>query len=343
MKAAVLTGIEKIEIADMPAPAIQGDKDVLIRVQRVGLCGSDMHYYRTGKIGSQVVEFPFVVGHECAGQVEQVGSGVKMVKVGDRVAVDPAVSCNQCDQCRAGRGNTCRKLKFLGCPGQMPGALCEYLVMPEQSCFPAGAISLDQAVLTEPLAISLYAVNQAQLDKHSDMAVLGAGPIGLGCILFGVAASGGKCFATELIAERIEAAAKAGADYVFNPKSKDIAKSILAKCSAGVDVVFECAGRQETLDEAVEILKPGGKLMMIGIPEQDRVSFVIDRIRRKELTMINVRRQNECTDQAVEMVADGQLDADFMITHHFDISQIAEAFDIVANYRDGVIKAMVKI
>src|SRR5208282_5011149 len=131
MKAALLTGIRQFEIGQVPEPEIVKDTDVLIRIKTVGVCGSDIHYYTTGRIGSQIIQFPFVVGHEAAGIVEQVGKRVTKVKSGQRIAIDPAVYCGHCDQCRAGRENTCRKLLFLGCPKQLEGALCKYLVLPE--------------------------------------------------------------------------------------------------------------------------------------------------------------------------------------------------------------------
>ncbi|MCL5020562.1 MAG: alcohol dehydrogenase catalytic domain-containing protein [Bacteroidetes bacterium] len=129
MKAALLTEPGKFEIRQLPDPKIENDTDVLIRVKTVGVCGSDMHYYTTGRIGSQVVKYPFIVGHEAAGVVEKTGNGVTRVKPGQRIAIDPAVSCGKCDQCKSGRENTCRKLRFLGAPQQPDGAQCEYVVL----------------------------------------------------------------------------------------------------------------------------------------------------------------------------------------------------------------------
>ena len=136
---------------------------------------------------------------------------------------------------------------------------------------------------------------------------------------------------------------EAGADRVGNPNTEDVVAGILKQEPAGVDVVFECAGQQDALDQAVEMLKPGGKLMVIGIPREPRVSFCPDLIRRKEISIINVRRQNHCTQKAIELLAGGKADLDFMITHTFDFEQTAEAFDLVANYRDGVVKALIKV
>jgi L-iditol 2-dehydrogenase len=167
MKKSVLTGINKIEIIESPIPVIRSDNDVLIRMTVVGVCGSDIHYYRTGRIGSQIVQYPFTVGHEGAGVVEAVGAAVTAVKIGDRVAVEPSIACGHCDQCLAGRPHTCRNNLFLGCPGQVEGNLAEYIIMPESQCvLLEDHQNIDDGATSEPLAIGLYAVKQAHLEGH---------------------------------------------------------------------------------------------------------------------------------------------------------------------------------
>lgn len=344
MKAVVLTGIRQMEIQNWPDPALEKDTDVLLKIERVGVCGSDVHYYETGRIGSQVVEYPYIVGHECAATVAAVGDSVSSVKVGDPVVVEPAVSCHDCDQCQRGRENTCCNLRFLGTPGQGPGCLCEYIVMPQECCFPTnGKLSFEQGVLCEPLAIAVYSVKQSHLVGGSNVAILGAGPIGLSCLVSARAAGAGDIYMTEKIAERIEVAKAGGATWVGNPDEQDIVKDILEQKPAGLDIVYECAGQQETIDEAVELLTPGGTLMLIGIPREDRISLSIDKIRRKEITIVNVRRQNNCTAEAMDLVASGRIDVDFMITHRFKLDQAKEAFDLVAEYQDGVVKALIEL
>ncbi len=344
MKAMLLTGIRQMELADVPEPKIEKDYDVLLKIERVGVCGSDVHYYEDGKIGSQVVEFPFIIGHECSATVKEVGSSVTRVRVGDEVAVDPAVSCFNCYQCNLGRENTCYNLRFLGTPGQGNGCLCEYIVMPEESCFPTkGAVNFDQAVISEPLAIAAYSVNRAQVSDNSNVAILGAGPVGL-CTFVSAKASGVKtCYVTDKIDERADAAKKAGATWAGNPDKQDIVKEIQSRQPDGLEAVFECAGQQETIDQGVELLRPGGKLVLTGIPRFDKICLPIDQLRRKELTIINIRRQNKFTQRAVDMIASGDVDVDFMITHHFPLEKTQDAFELVAGYRDGVIKAIITI
>ena len=344
MKAVALTGIREMGIIDMPVPKIKNDFAVLIKIKMVGICGSDIHYYETGRIGSQIVKYPYLVGHECAGVVEAVGKGVKNLRPGDRIAVDPAVNCHRCDQCKSGRGNTCRSLSFLGTPGQGDGCLCEYIVMPQASCFLLpDNMSFEQGVLCEPFAISYYTVQQSSLKHGQSVLILGAGPIGLGCLAAAKAEGAGKIYATEKIAERMQAAKKAGAVWAGNPDAEDIVKEICVKEPLGIDIAYECAGQQETIDQAVELLKPGGKLMLVGIPRESRITFEIDKLRRKEITVINIRRQNGCTDKAIDSISSGKVNLDFMFTHKFELARAKDGFELVANYNDGVIKAFIEI
>lgn len=344
MKAQMLTALRRMEMCQLERPAIEKPTDVLLRIEYVGVCGSDVHYYETGRIGSQVVQYPFPVGHECSGTVVQIGAGVTTLKVGQTVAVEPAVPCHVCDQCRAGRSHTCRSLKFLGCPGQIPGCLCEYLVMPEECCLSIdGRITLEQGVLCEPFAIGVYAVQQSAIQIPMAAAILGAGPIGLSCLTAARAESAGTIYMTEIIPERISIARRGGAVWVGNPQTEDIVAAITERQPNGIDVVYECAGQQETIDQGLKMLKPGGKLMLIGIPREERISFCPDMMRRKEITVINVRRQNHCTQKAIDLVAGKKADLDFMVTHTFDFEHTAEAFELAAGYRDGVVKALIKV
>ncbi len=342
MRAMVLTGIRAMEMREVPDPAIEAPTDVKIKMGSVGVCGSDVHYYTTGRIGSQVVDYPFAVGHECAGVITEVGPGVTRVKVGDRVAIEPAMPCWECDQCKADRTHTCRKLRFLGCPGQAEGSLSEFIVMPETSCFPLkDETTLEAGVLSEPLAIGVYACKLAGELKGKRIGILGSGPIGLSVLMPALAAGVDKVYMTDKIDARLELAKKAGADWTGNVDKLDAVKAIEEAEPLLLDYVFECCGQQEAVDQAVLMVKPGGKLVMIGIPEVDRISFQIDLMRRKEICFQNVRRQNECTGLTLDQIEDGTLPAETMVTHHFPFEKTKEAFDLVAGYQDGVMKAMI--
>ena len=342
MKAVSLTGIRKFATRKVSEPKITRPTDVLIRIKMVGVCGSDIHYYNTGRIGSQIIQFPFTVGHETAGVVEQVGSKVTRVKPGQRIAIDPAVYCGQCDQCRAGREHTCRELLFLGCPGQLPGALCEYLVLPETCCFPIkDRTTFEQAVLSEPLAIAVYAVERARLPAKANVAVLGAGPIGMS--VFHVLRSNrvGEVFITDKIQERLKFAQTLKPRYCGNPDREDVVRDIAKAEPLLMDAVFECSGDRLAYEQAVGLLKPGGTLALVGIPEFDDVAFPIHELRRKEITIRNIRRQAHCTQKAIDLLEARKVHLNAMVTHHFSLAETKDAFDLVAHYRDGVMKAMV--
>jgi len=332
-----------MEMQMVSTPVVTQDTDVLIQMTRVGVCGSDVHYYTEGKIGSQVVQYPFTVGHEGAGIVKQVGTAVLSVKVGDHVAIEPAMPCWVCDQCLVGRPHTCRKLRFLGCPGQAEGCLSEYLVMPESSCFLlSSSITDDEGALSEPLSIGVYAVKGSIPMQGAKVGILGSGPIGLS-ILFAARAQGaGRIYVTDKIEARLEMVRKAGADWGGNPLSGNVVQDISRQEPAQLDVVFECCGQQEALDQGIELLKPGGKLMAVGIPPTlERVSFKIDALRRKEICIQNVRRQNHCVQAALDRIARRDFDVNVMVTHRFPFSQTQAAFDLVASYGKGVVKAMI--
>jgi len=344
MKALALTAIKQLAWQDVPEPAPPGPREVLLEVAAVGVCGSDLHYYNHGRIGSLVVQFPLILGHECSGRVLSVGPTVTRVQPGDHVAVEPALSCGACDQCLAGRRHTCRRLKFLGCPGQLAGCLCERIVMPEECCFPvAAATTPAQAVLVEVLSIAVYAVRQGGVPPDAAVGILGAGPIGLAVLLVLRQAGLRKLYVTEPLAARRAAAARLGAAWTGDPYAADPAAAVGARAPLGLDVVFECCGQQAAVDDALRLLKPGGTLAMVGIPTVDRISLTIDMARRREVRFQNVRRQNDCIPAALELIERGGLPVQQLHTHTFPFARATEAFDLVANYRDGVIKAVIEV
>ena len=343
MKKAALTGIGKIEIIEGKKPELKNDKDVLLKIHTVGICGSDMHYYKEGKIGEQVIKFPFTAGHECSATVEEIGKNVTRVKPGDLVAVEPNVACHHCEQCERDRENTCLNQKFLGAPAQIDGGLAEYIIMPESNCFPVpNNFSGEMAALIEPLSIGYYSATFVEkLDHVDSVAILGVGPIGL-TVLHALKSMGYKnYYATDKLDYRLIAAKAAGADIVGNPDKEDIVTLFQLQNPDLFDVVVECCGKQEAIDQAIELLKPGGLLLIVGIPEVDRISFDISKARRKEITIQNVRRQNNAVQPSIDLTAAGKWSPETMITHRFPYEKADEAFKIVNGYEDGVIKAMI--
>ena len=342
MKAMMLTGIREMEMKEIPEPLIINPDDVKIKMVTLGICGSDIHYYTQGQIGSQKVKYPFSVGHEGAGVVVETGSAVTRVKKGDQIAIEPAMPCWKCDQCLAGRHHTCRNLRFLGCPGQAEGCLTEYLVMPATSFFKlSGNLNTDHGSISEPMAIGVYAVKKAGKLKNLNIGILGFGPIGMSVMLAARADGVSSIFVTDKINERLSIAKIEGINSTGNPLTENIVKRVYETTSPGLDVVFECCGQQEALDQAVEILKPGGKLVVVGIPEFDRWSLNVENTRRKEISLQFIRRQVDCVETALEMMNDGRINISNMISHRFPFGRTREAFDLVAAYGDGVMKAMI--
>lgn len=342
MKAAVLTGPGRIEIRDVPKPEIGGSRDVLLRVGRAGICGSDLHYYVPGYFEAGGVVYPLIPGHECSAVVEAVGKDVARLKPGMRAAVDPAVSCGQCDQCRNSRPHTCRNIGFLGFPGQLGGALAEFIAVPETNVFPLPEVmSLEEGALVEPLAIGLYALSLAGGMPGKSIGILGAGPIGLCVLLAARAENCGPVFVTDKVEDRLKAAAEAGAFWTGNPDVVDIAAGIPACEPAGLDLVFECCGDQAALDQALAVLKPGGRILVLGIPPNSRISFDAGLLRRNEISIVHVRRQNGFTGRAVEAVSSGLINPAFLATHQFPLDRAQDAFALAASRADGVLKVMI--
>jgi L-iditol 2-dehydrogenase len=342
MKAVYLTAPGRFETREVPDPQPGGPGDVLLQMQAVGVCGSDLHYFRTGRIGSQILTDPWIMGHECTAVVAQVGSDVKGLEPGDRVAVDPLIACGRCDQCRSGRSHTCRSQRFLGCPGQQQGCMCQFLVMPSACCFRVPReLSVGAAVMVEPFAIALHAQRLLGEAARMEIGVLGAGPIGL-CVLGALQLAGARSVAvTDRLRYRLDLAHAQGATSTHDVERSNATAEILAQHPAGLDAVFDCSGEQEALNQAITLLKPGGTLLIVGIPEADQVSFDINLLRRKEITIKNVRRQNDCTADAINLLQGGKLNLDPVITHHFDVSESQTAFDLVARYQSGVAKALI--
>lgn len=345
MKQVVLTEIRQMALMQTFVPAIKNETEVKIKLASIGVCGSDIHYYAEGKIGTQVVQYPFPVGHECSGFITEIGAAVKNVKVGDLVVVDPSVHCGYCDQCLAGRPHTCRNNKFLGCPGQLDGCLSEYIVMPSFTCFPVtGKMTPVQAALIEPLTIGVYAVKLAGiLNKNTDVAIFGSGPIGLSILMKLLADELLNITMIEPLDYRLKKAAEVGAKYLINPEIDDVEISVKRNNELLMDLVFEASGQQEAVTNAVKILKPGGKLVLVGIPPSAQYTFDMDLMRRKELTVINVRRQNHCVEEAIDLVISGKIDVEKMVTHYFSLEETPKAFEIVEGYKDGAIKAMINL
>ncbi|OGF50120.1 MAG: hypothetical protein A2231_08375 [Candidatus Firestonebacteria bacterium RIFOXYA2_FULL_40_8] len=342
MKAAVLHKIRDIRIEERKKPIVRPGT-ALVKIKAVGICGSDIHYFEKGRIGNQIVTKPQTLGHEAAGLVVEIGKGVKNVKVGDKVALEPGIFCGKCDFCRANRPNLCRNIKFFGTP-PVDGAFLEYIVHPADMLFKLPKnMSYEEGALIEPLTVGMYAVELAGLKRGETVAILGAGTIGL-CILKSAVAAGAKrIYVTDYLNYRLKLAKKHKNVVVVNAKS-DIVKKIKSLTKErGVDAVFEAAGSLDTFKQSVQIAAVGGRVIWAGIPDEDDIKINNHEARRKELVIKTVRRTKHQNEKAVKAVASGKIKVKDLATHSFPLKDILKAFQVAAKYKDGVIKAVIEI
>jgi len=314
---------------------------IRVRMRCVGICGSDLHYFTAGRIGDQVVTSPFILGHEGSGEV--LDGGGRLLP-GLPVYLEPAISCHECDQCRAGRENTCRKLRFLGNPLEMDGCMREEIALPAECVVPVPDwMALDEAVLLEPLCVGAYAVERCPKAASRRAAIIGAGPIGMSVLLALVDCGPGEVLVSEPVEARREAALRLGAHATFSPGQEGAAGAVYDATGGGVDVAFECAGTQEAVDDATRMLRPGGTLVLIGIPEKaDRLSYDPHMMRRREITVVNIRRQNRMVERAIRILERRRDAAPLLITHRFSPAHATRAFELVNRKADGVIKALLE-
>jgi len=335
------TGDMRMEEEPLPVP---GTGEVLLKVAVVGVCGSDVHYFIDGGIGSAKVTEPIIMGHEFSARVVGSGPGVSGLTEGQLVSVEPGIECGQCEYCHTGHPNLCPDVRFCGTP-PIDGVLREYTVMPAGNCYPipSGLDAIDGAML-EPLGVAVHAADLAKVKVGYTVAVLGAGPIGLLTAAVARANGASKVFMTEPIAYRRKFALDYCADVVLDPDTADIEAEILDQTGGrGVDIAFEAAGATETPQQAAEITRPGGKVLVIGIPSDNTMTFTAETVRRKGLTIKLVRRMKFTYPRAIEMVVSGLVDVRSLATHVFPFSDVKRVFEMVAAYEDRVIRAVIEM
>ena len=343
MRVTRLHGIGDIRLEDVPRPA-PGPGEVLLKVASVGVCGSDVHYYVDGRIGDQVVTDPIMMGHEFSAWVAGLGAGVKSPEIGELVAVEPAIPCGECESCLHGHPNICPDVRFCGTP-PIDGVFGEYTVMPAENCFVLPeAIGPEEGAMLEPLGIAIHTVDLAHLKPGQTIAVLGAGPIGLLTAAVAKAAGASLIYMTEPLDSRRQFALDYVADVVLNPDETDVVAEILRMTGGrGVDVAFEAAGATETPDQAAAVARPGGKVIVVGIPSDDRMTMTASTVRRKGLTIKLVRRMKHTYPRAIRLVETGMVDVKPLVTHLFPLERIAEAFEMLVAYDDGVLRAVIQV
>jgi L-iditol 2-dehydrogenase len=341
MQAARLTAPRRIRVLALPVPR-PGSGEALVRIRAVGVCRSDLHYYLYGRIGDQVIRhWPQTLGHEPAGDVAAVGAGVRNVKTGDRVAVEPATPCGRCPDCRRGAGNVCKKIGFLGMPGQR-GAFAEYLVHPARFLekLPR-SVSYDLGAALEPFAIGLHAVSLLGRLPARRALVVGAGPVGLS-VLAALKLGRRQVTVCDYIPARLKVARRMGADRTVRVKPGISMAKVAETFKHGYDAVFEAGGTAEAVDLSLRAAGPGGFVALIGIPDGDTIPVNLHVARRKELTIRNVRRSNGELALGIRLVAGGKVDLGPMITHRGGLADAGKLLALVARRGDGVVKAVIR-
>lgn len=340
MRAAELIAPRTFRLADMPIRD-PGPGEVQVRVEAVGICGSDMHAYSEGAVGSTPNVYPMVLGHEPAGKIVKTGSGVSGIAVGDCGTLEPALYCYHCEFCSSGHHNVCANIRFLSSPGD-PGFFRELVNLPAANFLPIPAgMSPEEATLAEPLAVAMHSLRLASIRPGETVTVIGAGPIGLLTIAALRAANAGRIWAVEPLAHRRELARKMGANVTLEP-DEAIGEILKQTGQRGVDCAIDCAAGEHTSDQAVRLARNAGRVALTGIHATPSVSLDGSAMRRKELTIFNVRRSNHETEEALRLLhAHGEWFAP-LLTHTRGIEQIDEAFAIASQYRDGVGKMIVR-
>ena len=343
MRVLRLHGPRDLRMHEEPIPE-PGAGEVRLRITSVGVCASDLHYYRDGRIGATVVTEPLVIGHEAAGVVDALGEGVTGLAVGDRVAIEPTNPCGECKFCRAGHYNVCPNVRFFGTPPE-DGCFREYLTWPAGLAFKIpDSMSHDEAAIVEPMAVGIYAVRLAALSGSETVAVLGAGAIGLSVVQAAKVAGGRRIIVSEPVAARRDLAIRLGASDVIDPSNSD-AEGEFSRLTDGLgpDVVIECTGEDDATREASRILRILGRLVVVGIPDRDVYTFEASPSRRKEMTVVFCRRSNLCAETAIEWIAEGKVDAACMATHRFPLEDTAKAMELAMSRSDGVVRAIVTV
>ncbi len=341
MTAAVMLEPGVIRLEERPLPVPEAD-EALVKVMAVGICGSDMHYYEHGRIGPYVVEKPIILGHECAGVIAAVGANVTSVRVGDRVAVEPGITCGRCDACKQGRYNLCPEVSFLATP-PVDGAFVQYIKIREDFLFPIpDHLSFEEASLNEPFSVGIHAAKRTGLRPGDSVAIIGMGPVGLMAVAAAKAFGAAKIIAADLEPFRLEAARKIGADHVINVAEQDALAEIKRWTGGkGVDVAFETAGNPKALQTTLASLRRGGKMAVIGLPQQDEIPLNVPFIADNEVDIYGIFRYANTYPQGISFLSGGISDVKALITDRFPLSAAQEAMEHARINKNRSIKVMV--
>jgi len=343
MKVAVMNGVGKMGFVEreIPQPA---DNEVLVKLEYVGICGSDMHYYETGRIGDYVVEPPFVLGHEPGGVVVEVGKNVTHLKVGDRVALEPGKTCGHCEYCREGKYNLCPDVVFFATP-PVDGVFQEYVAHEAALCFKLPEnVDTQEGALIEPLAVGFHAANQGGAHAGQTAVVFGAGCIGLVSMMALKAEGVSRVYVVDIMQKRLDKAMELGATGVINSMNTDVQEEIGRLTEGkGVDLVIETAGMEVTTRQAIHVTKKGATIVLVGYSKTGEMTLPLSLALDKELTFKTVFRYRHIYPMAIEAVASGKVNLKGIVSNIFNFDDIQAAMDKSVSDKANIVKSVVKI
>ncbi|MFW5980609.1 MAG: NAD(P)-dependent alcohol dehydrogenase [Halanaerobiaceae bacterium] len=334
MKAAYLKKEEELEFKEIKKPDMAED-EVLVQIKSVGICGSDMHYYKHGRIGEFVVEEPLILGHEAAGEIKKVGEKVKDLKPGDRVAVEPGVPCRVCEFCKTGKYHLCPDVVFMATP-PVDGAFVEYVNYPADFVYKLpDNVSYEEGAMIEPMVVGMNAAQKADITLGDKVIILGAGPIGLVTLQAVKAAGSSDITITDINQMRLDKAEELGATRTINVQNEEI------KDAGEYDVVLEAAGVINTTQQTADLVKRGGRIVLIGMTPEESFDYPVSKILSKEATVKGIFRYANLYKRAIKMIKAGQVELESMISDRFNFKQLPEAFTYADKNREETIKVMI--
>lgn len=343
MKVAVMEGIGKMGFEERDIPSPKAD-EVLVKLDYVGICGSDLHYYETGAIGDYVVEPPFVLGHEPGGVVVEVGEDVRHLKVGDRVALEPGKTCGHCEFCKQGKYNLCPDVVFFATP-PVDGVFQEYVAHEANLCFklPENVSTLEGALI-EPLAVGFHAAIQGDAHLGQKAVVMGAGCIGLVTMMALKARGVSEVYVVDIMEKRLEKALELGADGVINGAKENVEERALKLTEGrGMDLVVETAGTEITTRQAIRIARKGSNIVLVGYSKTGEMTLPMSLVLDKELTFKTVFRYRHIYPMAIDAVAGGKVNLKGIVTDIFPLEEVQKAMDYSVNNKADIVKAVIRI
>lgn len=345
MKGAFMRGLDNMIIKEIPKPTAHRGT-VVVSLEYVGICGSDVHYFHNGRVGNYIVDTTkdYMLGHETAGTVTEVGEGVTNLKVGDRVCLEPGVTDGTCEFCKSGRYNLCPDVQFLATP-PVPGCNEEFIEFPADYCFKLpDNVSTKEGALIEPLSVGFHAANQGDVQVGESVLILGAGTIGMTAMLSCKAHGAGQIIVADLIDSKLSMAKEMGADVVINSGKEDIFEAVKkATNGQGAEKVFETAGSAVTIAQTPFLVKRGGTITLVGISVKPEITFNFAQVMDKELTIKSVFRYRNIYPRAIAAVAKGAINVKPLVTHEFDFDHIQDAYMEALNNKTDALKVMIKI